>query len=108
MNYIFVFRNVWSDKYRWFFEARNQDPKDVCTNTPRTEVLYYGLIIIQAPLTVWINGGPGASSMVGLFQELGPCGVDSDGNLYNNPYSWSNASNMVKSLYLFAMNLANL
>ena len=33
--------------------------------------------------------------MIGLFQELGPCGVDSDGNVFNNPYSWTNASNML-------------
>jgi carboxypeptidase C (cathepsin A) len=60
----------------WFFEARNQDPT-------------------TAPLTVWINGGPGSSSMIGLWQENGPCGVDSNGNVYNNPHSWSNASNMI-------------
>ncbi|KAK3076840.1 hypothetical protein LTS18_011862, partial [Coniosporium uncinatum] len=60
----------------WFFEARNQN-----TTT--------------APLTVWINGGPGSSSMIGLFQELGPCFVAEDGTPYNNPYSFSNASNML-------------
>ncbi|WPH04138.1 Carboxypeptidase S1-like B [Acrodontium crateriforme] len=60
----------------WFFEARNGNPKD-------------------APLTVWINGGPGSSSMLGLFQENGPCRLDADGNPYSNPYAWNNVSNMI-------------
>lgn len=60
----------------WFFEARNADPT-------------------TAPLTAWINGGPGTSSMVGLFQEIGPCSIDTDGNVVDNPYSWTNASNLL-------------
>ncbi|KZO96807.1 alpha/beta-hydrolase [Calocera viscosa TUFC12733] len=49
-----------------------------------------------APLSIWFNGGPGSSSMLGLFQEMGPCRVTSDGlNYTHNPYAWNNFSNML-------------
>lgn len=33
--------------------------------------------------------------MIGLFQEQGPCRVNSTGNVINNPYAWTEASNMI-------------
>lgn len=33
--------------------------------------------------------------MYGLFQELGPCGIGPDMKPFDNPYSWTNASNML-------------
>lgn len=46
------------------------------------------------PLVIWLNGGPGCSSMVGMMFENGPFTIESiDGNtsysLISNPYSWN-------------------
>ncbi|KAJ7639710.1 alpha/beta-hydrolase [Mycena polygramma] len=49
-----------------------------------------------APFTLWINGGPGCASEIGLFQEHGPCTVNADGNSTTlNPFSWNGVSNMI-------------
>lgn len=60
----------------WFFESRT---------TPR-----------DAPLVLWLNGGPGCSSSTGLLFELGPCKIADDGkNTTYNPYSWTAHANII-------------
>ncbi|TGJ85236.1 hypothetical protein E0Z10_g3523 [Xylaria hypoxylon] len=60
----------------WFFEAR-KDPEN-------------------APLSIWINGGPGSSSLLGLFAENGPCYVNPDSNSTRlSEWSWNNEVNML-------------
>lgn len=49
----------------------------------------------EDPLVMWLNGGPGCSSMTGLFMELGPCRVNAQGNgTIKNEYSWIEAANV--------------
>ncbi|KAF4363836.1 hypothetical protein F8388_000501 [Cannabis sativa] len=51
----------------------------------------------QKPLVLWLNGGPGCSSVgYGATQEIGPFIVDTNGHsLKFNPASWNKEANML-------------
>jgi cathepsin A (carboxypeptidase C) len=60
----------------WYFESQDKPAED--------------------PLLLWLTGGPGGSSMIGLLQELGPCLINEHGNgtVYNE-YGWSKNANII-------------
>ncbi|PLB44803.1 carboxypeptidase S1 [Aspergillus steynii IBT 23096] len=50
----------------------------------------------SAPLTVYLGGGPGASSISSMFTEVGACTVNDDSNTTApNPWAWNRVSNML-------------
>lgn len=47
------------------------------------------------PVVLWLQGGPGASSLFGLFEENGPFVVNEDLNLTHRQYSWHTNHNLL-------------
>ncbi|KAJ6464618.1 Alpha/Beta hydrolase protein [Mycena vitilis] len=47
------------------------------------------------PWGIWLNGGPGSSSMLGFFLENGPIRMASDGTISQNAYSWDKVADYI-------------
>ena len=71
-----VNRTFNSNMFFWLFPAKKVKPE------------------IQ-PLLLWLQGGPGWSSLFGLFVENGPFGVNQQLQLFPHKYAWTNEFNML-------------
>lgn len=72
--------------FYWLFERRSTNLTRHSTTTNDTDI----------PLIIWLNGGPGCSSLLGLLMENGPCLVNQDGTSTNiNPYSWTEVAHVL-------------
>ena len=60
----------------WFFESQSPTPE-------------------KDPVALWLNGGPGCSSLLGAFTELGPIRMNANGSLTPNPFSWTQRANII-------------
>ncbi|XP_076765248.1 venom serine carboxypeptidase [Xylocopa sonorina] len=73
--YLTVNKQYNSNMFFWFFPA---------VNSPGT-----------APVVLWLQGGPGATSLFGLFMENGPFIVTSNKTLAMRKYSWNYSHNLL-------------
>lgn len=72
--------------FYWFFEKRTTSLQPSSSENSDEPV----------PLLIWLNGGPGCSSMLGLLTENGPCLVNSAGDGTTvNPYSWNEVAHIL-------------
>eukprot|EP01018_Ginkgo_biloba_P013658 Gb_00678 [translate_table: standard] len=74
----------------------------ITVNQQAGRALFYWLIEAtkdpsSKPLVLWLNGGPGCSSVAyGAAEELGPFRIKSDGKtLFLNPYAWNKLANIL-------------
>lgn len=73
--YMDIGKNSKKHLFFWFFESRN-DPEN-------------------SPVVLWLNGGAGSSSFLGLFFELGPSFISPELKPIHNKHAWNQNTNMI-------------
>ncbi|CAG2055192.1 unnamed protein product [Timema podura] len=72
--YLTVNQEYNSNLFFWFFPAQN---------------------VSSAPVLLWLQGGPGASSLMALFVENGPYILDTEGELQRRDIHWALNHNII-------------
>ncbi|CAF3773996.1 unnamed protein product [Rotaria sp. Silwood1] len=73
--YLTVNKEYNSNMFFWFFPAQNDN--------------------INAPVLLWLQGGPGETSLFGLFNEHGPIQINTDGSLSERSITWNSLYNLL-------------
>ncbi|CAF0818939.1 unnamed protein product [Adineta ricciae] len=68
--YLTVNKQYNSNMFFWFFPAQNGNKPDT-------------------PVMLWLQGGPGASSLFALFTEIGPIYIDANENIQLREITWN-------------------
>lgn len=73
--YITVDESHGRELFYWFVESQNKPESD--------------------PVVLWLNGGPGCSSVAGMLTENGPFRPEKNGTLQLDPWSWNRVANVL-------------
>jgi carboxypeptidase C (cathepsin A) len=67
-----------------FYEATEEEKSSSSSSSSSSDTT-----TTTTPLLLWLNGGPGCSSLIGCFYELGPWRVTEKGRLQPNQGAWN-------------------
>jgi serine carboxypeptidase-like clade 1 len=72
---------------------------DTATNGESCLLHYWLALAEDSPMTkptvLWLNGGPGSSSILGFLTENGPLLMNATGGIMDNPWSWTRVANVM-------------
>jgi cathepsin A (carboxypeptidase C) len=86
--------------YSGYLDGKGTDANPGCAATEKACQLHYWFAEAEEdpankPVVLWLNGGPGSSSILGMLQEHGPLLINATGGLMVNPYAWTKLANVL-------------